>query len=281
VVNRRAYLDLVRQFDDSHPTVSALAPLACFTITFVLLVLLRLVSSFAAVTGRCVDTDQFWYTSTGGNWPLIGSSVLVLFLLFAWNVLIGFDDWWHSRGTRITVVVNAIGIAALLYFLTAVHDSASFAHNSRAGLYDSINFRPSYFLYRRNKDECAAMQRFAGRWRVVDRKVGYYGFDVPAQWIELKPWGYAYAQDASWSQPYAIKWSPSYRWWYFDEYHRWHNGELFNAPWEFDLQGDTLTLSSPADWLEHEWQRSVVTLQREPIPVEPAYPNPHAATPLR
>lgn len=276
MIEKRGYLSLARQLDESHPTVSTIAPLICFAVAFTLLILLRLVSIFGAVT-RCVETDEFWYTSTGGNWPLVGSFILVIFLLFVWNLVIGLDDWNRSKGTRVMVIVNAIGIAAMLYFFTAVHDSATFAHNSRTGLYDSIKFRPFIISPRRMESECVTMRRFAGRWRVVDRQIGYYGFDIPSEWIELKPWGYVYAQDASWSQPYTDWWRPPYPWRHSDD-DRWRNGALFGAPWDFDPQGDTLILESPSDWFEFEWQRSKVTLKREPLSDRPVFPNPHAAS---
>ena len=155
----------------------------------------------------------------------------------------------------------------------SVHDSAVFAYNSRAGLYDNINFRPFIIMPRSTESTCATMRRFAGRWRVIDRKVGYYGFDIPAQWIELKPWGYVYAQDASWSLPYAETWRPPFRSRFSDD-KIWRDGELFYAPWDFDLEGDTLVLTSPESWLKYDWQRSKVTLRREPRPDRPFFPNP-------
>lgn len=161
-------------------------------------------------------------------------------------------------------------------FFTAVHDSATFAHHSRAGLYDDIKFRPFIVSPRRTESECATMRRFAGRWRVIDRQVGSYGFDIPAQWIELKPWGYVYAQDASWSQPYTDWWRAPYQSRYSED-KRWRNGDLFDAPWDFELQGDILILTSPPEWFEFEWQRSTVTLHREPLPDKPVFPNRHAA----
>lgn len=173
------------------------------------------------------------------------------------------------------VSVNAIGIAAMLYFFTAVHDSAEVAHNSRAGLYENIKFRPFLFPSRLSESECITMRRFSGHWRVVDREVGSYGFDIPAEWIELKPWGYVYAQDASWSRPYAETWTAPYQDRYSED-KRWRDGELFNAPWDFDLQGDTLSLTSSEEWFEYEWQRSKVTLQREAASDKSVFPNPHS-----
>lgn len=276
MIEKRGYLNLVRQLDESHPTVSAIGPLICFTVVFTLLILLRLVSIFGAVTARCVETDEFWYSSTGGNWPLVGSFFLVMFLLFAWNVLIGIDDWRRSKGTRVMVVVNTIGIAAILFFFSSVHDSASFAHNLRAGIYDGFKFRPFVIEPRGLESQCVTMRRFSGRWRVIDRQVGYYGFDVPAQWIELKPWGYVYAQDASWSQVRTHWWRPPHQSRYSDD-RRWRDGYIFDAYWDFDLEEDILTLTSSDEWFEHDWQRSTISLQREPVADKQMMPNPHAA----
>ena len=273
MIEKRGYLSLSRHIDESHPTVSAIAPLICFAVAFTLLILLRLVTIFGAVTARCVETDEFWYTSTGGNWPLVGSFILVLFLLFVWNLLIGLDDWSCSKGTRVMVVVNAIGIAAMLYFFTAVHDSATFAHNSRAGLYDSIEFRPFIIRTRRTESECVTMQRFSGRWRVVDRQIGYYGFNIPSEWIELKPWGYVYVQDASRGHPYAQRWHPPYQQRNSDD-QAWRDGYLLGAPWDFSLQDNTLVLSSPIYF--NEWERSTIRLKRDATRALQVIPNPHA-----
>lgn len=270
----RAQLTAIRHFDEGHATVASFAPLICFAATLTVLVLLRLVNVFGAVTARCVATDEFWYTSTGGNWPLVGTVTLVLLLLLGWNVIIGLDEWKQSRGTRIVIVANTIGIAAMFFLLPAVYDSATFAHDSRAGVYDNVRFRPFVMPLLETESECATMRRFAGRWRVVDRQIGYGGFDIPAQWIELKPWGYVYAQDTSWSQPYADRWSPPFRTRHSMD-NRWLYGDLFNAPWDFELRGDTLTLSTSEPFGLGR-QQSTVILQREPDPGKPVFPNPHA-----
>ena len=238
-------------------------------------VLLRLVTFFGAITAWCVETDEFWYTSTGGNWPLVGTAFLVLFLLFVWNALIGFNDWRRSRGTKVMVFVDTIAIAAVFFVFGGIHDSANRFHNARAGLYDSIEFRISFYAWG-SVDDCVNARRFAGRWQVVDRQVGYYGFDVPAEWIELKPWGYVYAQGASWSTLHADTWRPPF----LDRYARagdYFPGRLFGTYWHFDLDGDTLTLTTPSEWFELDMQRSTVVLRRVSDSETEVYPNPHAA----
>ena len=276
MIDKRGYLSLALQLEESHPTVSAMAPLVCFVTAFTLLILLRFVSFFGAVTAGCVDTAQFWYSSTGGNWPLVGSFFLAASLLFVWNFFIAIDDWKRSMGTRVMIVVNTIGIAALLCTFGSLHKAATIAYDVRAGLYDNLDYRNRFIFSRSTESECETMRRFVGRWRVVDRKVGADGFDIPAQWIELKPWGYLYAQNASWSRPYSDWWRPPYKTGSSDA-PRWFAGDLFNAPWDFELRGDTLILTSPEEWYPFEWQRSRVMLRREPIPDLPAYPNPYAA----
>lgn len=276
MIEKRAYSRLLPQFDEGHPTVSSIAPLIVFASTILVAVLLRLITFFGAVTAWCVETDEFWYTSTGGNWPLIGTTFLVLFLLLVWNGLIGFNDWRRSRGTRVMVVVNTIAIAAVFFVFDGIQDSANRSYNTRAGLYDSIEFSNSVVHSWAPIDECVTARRFSGRWQVVDREIGYYGFDIPAEWIELKPWGYVYAQNSAWSAPYAERWRPPFP----DRYLRageWFPGHLFGAYWHFDLDGDTLTLTTPSQWFELEMQRSTITLQRIPETDLPAFPNPHSA----
>ena len=94
-------------------------------------------------------------------------------------------------------------------------------------------------------------------------------------WIELKPWGYVYAQDASWSEPYASRWRPPYRW-HYEADGPWRDGMLFETWWDFELDGDTLILTNP-EGFGLESYRSRVVLERIPIPDTPAYPNPHTA----
>ena len=276
MIEKRAYSRLLPQFDEGHPTVSSIAPLIVFASTILVAVLLRLITFFGAITAWCIETDEFWYTSTGGNWPLIGAAFLVLFLLFVWNALIGFNDWRRSRGTKVMVVVNTLAIAAVFFVFGAIHDSANRFYNTRAGIYDPIDFQPFRIYKSTGEDECVNAHRYSGRWEVVDRHIGHYGFDIHADWIELNAWGYLYAQDASWSPVYADVWRPPYqsRFGWSDE---WEPGYLFDAYWDFHLEGDTLTLTTPDRWFELEMQRSTITLRRVPSPDLPAYPNPHAA----
>ena len=269
----RRCIALGNKLNQAHATESAIAPLTCFVLLLTLFVLLRLITIFGAITARCIDTDEFWYTATGGNWPLIGSFALLLFLVLVWSVLLAFSNGKRSGGARFVAMANIIGAVAMLAVPVAAHNAATFSFNERAGLYSNIEFRPYVFLPWQVEDECVTMRRFSGRWTVVDRKVGSYGFDVPAQWIELKEWGYAHGQDANWAEVHTGRWRPPFG---TSRGHEteWRDGEVFDTPWDFELSGDTLTLTTP-DWLEHEWQRSRIVLQRESMPDVPAFPNPH------
>jgi hypothetical protein len=274
VLEKRAYLTLLRRFDGSHASVPAIASLVCFAAVLTVLILFRLITLFSIAGTWCVETDEFWYTSAGGNWPLAGSLILVLFLMFVWNVFIGIADWQRSRASRVLIVANAVAIAANLYVFTAIHDSATIAYDARAGLYANIASNRLHFPRARDERACVTARRFVGRWRVIDRQVGYRGFDIPAEWIELHSWGELYAQEASWSPPYTDLWRPPYR--HIDaEDGRWRDGTVFDAPWDFDLQGDILTLTTPPEWFE-VWERSRVTLQRQPLAERHVFPNPYA-----
>lgn len=248
--------------------MSAVAPLICFATTFTLLILFRSVSIFGAVAARCVENDQYWYTSTGGDWPLVSSFFLAFFLLFAWNILIAFDDWNRSKGTKVMIVVNTLAISISMYTFISLHDNAYFQYHNRNGYYQGIIFQPFEFPFpsRRTEDECVTYQRFSGRWRVVDREIGHYGFNVASLWIELHPWGKLHAADTTWQVPYEGGWYPPYQSRYADD-KRWRDGyiytDTFSAPWDFDLQGDVLILTSPPEYFR-EWERSRITLEREP-----------------
>lgn len=248
---------------DDHPTVSAIAPLMCFAVTLTVVLLLRISNILGGTTARCVENDQFWYTATRGSWPLIAAFVLVLFLLFAWNAVIGFADWSQSTGTRVVVVANAVAILAALYVFIPLHDNASFQYHLRNGYYEGIKFRP-FPISVTTENACKTMRRFAGRWRVVDRKIGHYGFDVPELWIELLRWGEVRGADSTWQTPYAGEWRPPFRWRHSDTLD-WRYGSIygdtFGGPWDFELRGDTLILTTPTDF--NEWEKSTIWLRRE------------------
>ncbi len=264
---KRGYLDLDRRFDESHPTVSAIAPLICFASIFAVLVLLRIIVSFSAVAARCVETDQFWYTAAEGNWPLFASFALLLFLLLVWNVLIGVDDWNHSTGSRVMIIVNTLAILTTTYTLVGLHENAQFQYHARNGHYENIKFRPFSAALAwpvSTEGECATLRRFAGQWRVVDSDIGRHENDVPAPRIELTPWGIVLAVDPSsrkhlegrWSPPRQSPRSPD---------DGWQVGYIYagkvGARWDFELRGDLLILTSPDYYRESE--RSRITLQRD------------------
>lgn len=238
-----------------------MAPLACFTAALTLLVLFRLVVSFAAVTAHCVDSGDFWYSTAAREWPLVGSFLLALLLLFVWNVLIGFDDWRRSAGTRVMVFVNAIAIASMLLVFPALQESAEVGYGQRSGMFDDYRYKKLFFY--RSESRCVTLRRFSGRWRVVDREIGEPWLDVPGDWVELKYWGYAYAR-------YPGERAPTAQYWYPPRQEpgdsRWQYGELFGVPWNFEIHGDLLLLTSPPDYFEHEFRPSTVVLQREPAP---------------
>jgi hypothetical protein len=265
VSTRRRFQHLYRPSDEGHPTVSAIAPLVCFVLTLSLALLFRTINIYGATAARCVENDQFWYSALKGNWPLAGSLVLTLFLLFCWNLVIAFDDWKRSIGSRVVIVVNAVAIAAMLVTFIPLHGAAKFQFNKRQGSYDGIRFYAALSLSGRVEDTCATLQRFAGRWRVVERDIGHFGFDVAARWIELTPWGDVIASDASWQRNYIGYWQPPYKWENPDDL-VWRNGHIdawnyFSGFWDFDLQGDRLTLTTPEDFLP--WYRSRIVLQRD------------------
>ena len=83
-------------------------------------------------------------------------------------------------------------------------------------------------------------------------------------WIEFYPWGKFHAVDESWQSPYVGKWQAPYQIRGHED-DGWRNGYIcsdkFDAPWDFDLQGDTLTLTTPEYF--NEWERSTVILERD------------------
>ncbi|MEO1247385.1 MAG: hypothetical protein AAFX56_16990 [Pseudomonadota bacterium] len=265
VKQKRAYLDLGRRFDNSQASLSATGPLICFVLILAFVLLFRLITILHGVAARCVENDEFWYTAVNGNWPLFGSLFLVFFLLFAWNALLAVDNWKRSTGTKVVLIANAIALATTLYVFVPLHDRAYYEYHARNGYYSDIRFGLPWRQARSviSENPCTTMKRFAGRWQVVDRYVGRWGFDIPAVRIELTPWGTFTAYDYPASDTFSGNWRPPHRWRYAED-QRWHDGRIFaehfDARWDFDLQQETLILTTPEQFSEVE--RSTVVLQR-------------------
>ena len=264
---KRAYLNLQRQFDKEHSPLSTAGPWFCFVLLLFLALLFRLSTIVHGAFARCVENDEFWYAAANGNWPLFGSLFFVLFLVFVWNALLAADSWRHSAGNKVVLVVNAVAILSLLYVLVPLHDRASYQYHARAGYYEDIRFKlPHWYATAYTSEKpCVTMERFAGRWQVIDRKLGTRGFDIPAAWIELKPWGRFTTTDELRVHRYEGRWSPPYRPRYRDS-RRLREGWIeiggSYTSWDFDLQQDTLTLTTTPEHPLLERERSTIVLQR-------------------
>jgi len=188
----------------------------------------------------------------------------VFFLLLAWSVLIGFDDWRRSKGTKVMVVVNTLAIAATLYAFVPLHEQASFDYHERNGHFEGFKVRQNMFWSWRREDQCQTMQRFAGRWRVIEREIGHYQFNISSPRIDLKPWGVVVASGANWQSVYEGRWRPPDRPEHSDD-RLWRGGDIddrnISAPWDFELRTDLLILTTPEYF--NEWERSRITLQRD------------------
>lgn len=161
------------------------------------------------------------------------------------------------------IVVNILAVSICLYTFKSLHESAYFRYHERNGYYEEIRFRPFIIPPRSTEYECVTYQRFAGRWRVVDREIGHYGFDIPFGTIDLHAWGKVHAADGDWQRPYEGGWQPPYQSRYSDD-KGWRDGYIwvddFGAPWDFNMQGDTLILTTPEYF--NEWEKSTITLER-------------------
>lgn len=246
-----------------HPTISAIVPIVCFVSTFTVLVLFRLVSIFGGMTAHCVGTDQFWYLSASRDWPLVAAFFLVFFLLLVWSVVIAIGYWRHSAGTRIMIVVNIFAVSICLYTFKPLHESAYFEYHKRNGYYEGIKFNPFLIQPIFTEDQCTTYRRFAGRWRVVEREIGYYELDLPYSWIDLHSWGDVRAPNIAGQREHEGTWIAPYQDRYSED-RRWRYGYIWigdnSAPWNFDLRGNRLILTSPDDFNERE--RSTLILER-------------------
>ncbi|MEM8816862.1 MAG: hypothetical protein AAGE85_13635 [Pseudomonadota bacterium] len=265
MTQNRAYLELDRQFDKSHATLSATGPLICFVLILAFVLLFRLITILHGVAARCVENDEFWFTAVDGSWPLFGSLFLVFFLLFAWNVLLAVDNWKRSIGTKVVLIANAIALATTLYVFVPLHERAYYEYHARNGYYSDIRFGLPWRQAQSVISEapCTTMKRLAGHWQVMDRQVGLLGFDIPADWIDLKPWGTFAASDNPRTGTFSGNWRPPHRWRYAED-QRWQEGRIFaehfDGHWNFDLQQKTLILTTPEYFSEPE--RSTVVLRR-------------------
>ncbi len=245
--------------------MSAAGPWFCFFLLLFVALLFRLSTIIHGAFSRCVDNDEFWYTAANGQWPLYASLFLVLFLLFMWNTLLAVDGWRHSTSNKVLLVANAVAILSLLYVFVPLHDRAYYQYHAREGYYDDIRFKMPrwYAMSFTSENPCVTMERFAGRWQIVDRTLGTRGFDIPVAWIELTPWGQFTTIDEPGFGDYEGRWLPPYRPRYGNSL-RWRHGWIdvdgSYGPWDFDLQQNTLTLTTPEDFPERE--RSTIVLQR-------------------
>jgi len=262
---RRAYLSLQRQFDEDHPALSAAGPWFCFVLLITFALLFRLSTIVHGTVARCVENDEFWYTPANGSWPLFASLFFVFFLLFVWNALLAVDGWRRSAGNKALLVVNAVGILSMLYVFLPLHDRAYHEYHAREGYYEDIHFRlPRWYpVSASGENPCITMERFAGRWQVVDRKLGTRGLDIPYAWIDLKPWGRFTTEKQLRIGEYEGWWSPPYRPRYRHN-ERWLDGRITvdgpNGWWDFDVRHDTLTLTTSEYFAEQE--RSTIVFQR-------------------
>jgi len=266
VNKKRAYLNLQQLFDEEHSTFSTAGPWFCFFLLLFFALLFRLSTIIHGAFARCVENDEFWYTPINGHWPLYASLFLVLFLLFVWNALLAIDGWRRSTGNKVLLVANTVAILSMLYVFVPLHDRAHYQFHLRQGYYEDIRFKMPRWaaITFTSENPCVTMERFAGRWRIVDRKLGTRGFDIPVAWIELTTWGRVTTTNAPGLGGYEGRWSPPYRRRY-EESRRWRGGWIdidgSDGPWDFDLQQDTLTLTTTPEYFP-ERERSTIVMQR-------------------
>jgi hypothetical protein len=245
--------------------VSALAPLICFVSILALVVLLRIVTVYGALVPRCVETDQFWYSSPGMNWPLFGSFFLAFFLLLAWSIILAITQRGSSLGTRIMHGVNILAACISIWTFVGLHKEASYLYHERKGYFDGILVKPYYGWPFRHRypDRCEIARRIAGRWRVVERDFGSHRFDLPKLWLELDEHFNAKAADTTWQDPYIGTWHPPDLFWDGPD-PPWRDGRISVGPydmyWDFELVGDQLKLTSSD--LAPGVQPSVFVLER-------------------
>ncbi len=251
---------------DIQPSASAVAPLLCLISILTLLLLFHFVGIFGVLTASCIGVDQIWYTTQHGNRPSAGAFLFVFYLLFVWNVTLAIADWKKSKGTQAVIALNGLAILTAFYVFDSMYSYASFQHDKRKNSYNDMYVEYVPFWQRYSENRCTTYRRFSGRWRVINRKLGHYGLDVPSLWIDLKPWGDVTGADNTWQIPLQGKWRPPYQNNY-DEDKTWRNGVIWAGDkrgyWNFDLQGNILVLTSPRSL--NEWEKSRVTLQRETV----------------
>lgn len=247
--SKRRFLQLDSELANWHPTVSAMAPLVCFVSIWTLVVLLRIITVYGAIVPRCVETDQFWYSSPGLNWPLFGTFFFAFFLLLTWSIVLAISQRRGGPGTRIMHGVNIIAACIAIWTFVGLHKEASYLYHERNGYFDGIIVKPSGWLIRRHSypDRCELARRIAGRWRVVESEVGTRGFDLPKIWLELDEHFNAKAADTTWQQPYVGTWSPPNLFWQSTD-QPWRDGRISVGPyfmyWDFELVGNRLRLTS-------------------------------------
>lgn len=229
----------------------------CFVIILNLGFLLRLSTIVWGVSSRCVEADQFWFEPYKSDWPIGGIFFFVLFLMLAWNASIFLNYVVRQKREYFLPTVNFIAIIALLMISAPGYKSSQISYDDRDSTYGDwrASNRPQWPFY--IFDKCFSARDYVGNWAVVEKNLESAGVKFPFVRIHLRQSLTYQAAVLGSDVPYENDWyppRPDYRLAekyrdvgtiYMDGKHRWQD-------WHFQLDGDTLTLTSfeQYDWIK-------------------------------
>lgn len=238
---------------------------SCFLVTIFVAYLLRLSSIVWAVSSRCVEADQFWFEPYEHTWSLAGVFFLIVLLLLVWNTSIAIDHRLQNKRIALLIWVNFIAVLGLLAVFGPMLDSSQLRYNERNAVFGRwlvTNHRWSMYDY----DQCLLARDYVGRWRVVSREIRGDGLAFPRQWIEFKQSLTVEAYDNARDGPIKGNWNPpDFSRNLLPKYRGAGRITLSDSwgSWIFDLQGGTLTLTTP-EWAYRQ-PAAVIVLERVPI----------------
>lgn len=234
----------------------------CFVLILSVTILMRISTSVWGVASRCVEADQFWFEPYKNDWPVGAAFFLIFFLLLVWNSSILLNHVVRKKREFFLTIVNFIALIALLLMSIPAFEASEIRYDEREATYGTWRMQNQPRWPWRD-DQCILAKNFVGHWRVIERDLGKSGVQFPSLWIDLRQSLTYRAADASWMEPYEGYWKPpSFSTRFVRQYPG--TGEIGipgkRTSWLFQLDGDTLTLTTP-EWVDWH-QPAKVVLQR-------------------
>ena len=201
------------------------------------------VSVFFSVPLTCMPTYDFWTRPAGSAWPLFGSFALVFTLLFIWIGALWFDLRGANRTDRRLVGLCGLVVAIVGACLCFVLGAIELNYFKDAGGYASWLREDPWFP---GPSVCDEAKPFLGKWEVVSTDVPFLGQEFPYESVELRRDLSLVASYGRFTKPHEGSWGPPQHW----RQVGWISTDEIDGAWTWEMNGDTLFLSTPEEWEE-------------------------------